>query len=863
MKLSLSSSSNNNNNNNNNNIPGRSAAADDDSSRRKRLETVLKIISAKPGRISEEGIERLSRRCGFDNMWEEEVRTGRRTLQMAGSGMLIGVEFRAGSVDAVAVDFAAERLGKWGVSTAGVLKRDLTMGSEAQAGFNAGLERFAGNLERLAVLERLSVAGAECAEAVVGIYECLRRLFEGERGVVFEERGALRRDSGGGVERRRLVEREVMCRHSGRPRMNVHGRVGLSVDYWASAPLPTDVKDDDDNNNNDIDVDADADGTHEDTKDEAEDDETGLLFSALISCEETLPQLYPTIRTSSEWISPNVLVGTDVQGIDLLPPSTSAANTTANMTPDWQDPPLAPAASTTQQSHARFVAHLHPPLVVPLQIAVQIYASLGVDISGEILAPGDSLDGLLLRPSASSTQYPQKTQMQTTPQQMRAYRFDRTLTVPLPSTHTSVKLEIEEAGNTTGPLTAETEDGRVTYATALYTTTPNLARRIEALPFAHPRQFIELLPVLRVWAAVGAVLGATFGGIETRGEGGVGAADGGDGRGGIELMSQKANVKANGNNAKVKMEGAGGDAYSIRGNMQGETDMDVDAELAALMRDDDDLGPDAQSVSLGREDLSAEKLDTDAGLKPTVWNSNRRVRPRTWTEWDGTTGRKRKLDVAFSLLPSPRFTVTLAAGTLACDGAEIAETAAAARKRTKYQDTKLHRAHIFVGMNGVLDIQLIGSGGGGGVGGGDAIDRSLLSNRQFENGGGAHMDVDRDHGEGKDVDMHGPDGFEDVDVTHTNIEISNNNDDMNTKEQGEGEQEQEQEQEKNQHSHQATKERNITSDSSNQNPSTQQQQHHRRQQHQEKKQKALLTALEICGFDLAVWCEWLLRRGLF
>lgn len=65
----------------------------DDDERRRRLEAVLATLRQRPGRISQEGLEWLSRRCGFDIMWEDEARTGRRTLQMAGNTVLIGVSF--------------------------------------------------------------------------------------------------------------------------------------------------------------------------------------------------------------------------------------------------------------------------------------------------------------------------------------------------------------------------------------------------------------------------------------------------------------------------------------------------------------------------------------------------------------------------------------------------------------------------------------------------------------------------------------------------------------------------------------------------------------------------------------------------
>ena len=63
----------------------------DDEERRKRLEAVLGKLRTKNGRVSEEGIERLSRRCGLEALWEERRKDGTKVLSIAGQTMLIDV----------------------------------------------------------------------------------------------------------------------------------------------------------------------------------------------------------------------------------------------------------------------------------------------------------------------------------------------------------------------------------------------------------------------------------------------------------------------------------------------------------------------------------------------------------------------------------------------------------------------------------------------------------------------------------------------------------------------------------------------------------------------------------------------------
>ena len=63
----------------------------DDEERRKRLEAVLEKLKVKNGRVSEEGIERLSRRCGLEALWEDRRKDGAKVLSIAGQTMLIDV----------------------------------------------------------------------------------------------------------------------------------------------------------------------------------------------------------------------------------------------------------------------------------------------------------------------------------------------------------------------------------------------------------------------------------------------------------------------------------------------------------------------------------------------------------------------------------------------------------------------------------------------------------------------------------------------------------------------------------------------------------------------------------------------------
>ncbi len=60
-----------------------------DEERKEKLEIILSLLRTKPGRISEEGVERIAKRTGLECLWENEM--DGRTLSIAGSAVLVDV----------------------------------------------------------------------------------------------------------------------------------------------------------------------------------------------------------------------------------------------------------------------------------------------------------------------------------------------------------------------------------------------------------------------------------------------------------------------------------------------------------------------------------------------------------------------------------------------------------------------------------------------------------------------------------------------------------------------------------------------------------------------------------------------------
>lgn len=65
----------------------------DEDERRRRMENIVNLLRTRPGRVSEEGVERLAKRTGLEYIWEGPP-GGPRMLSIAGTGVLIDVRLQ-------------------------------------------------------------------------------------------------------------------------------------------------------------------------------------------------------------------------------------------------------------------------------------------------------------------------------------------------------------------------------------------------------------------------------------------------------------------------------------------------------------------------------------------------------------------------------------------------------------------------------------------------------------------------------------------------------------------------------------------------------------------------------------------------
>lgn len=439
---------------------------DQDEERRKRLEEIMKMMAHRWGRVCQEGVERCARRMGLDCMWEEGAK---RTLSIAGSGILVDVEFIGEDVGAVVLSFPAstEAVGKLAGRGAKILMRDLKGNGTAYVSLRA----FVQNLERLARMDQLGGGGISCFDAVEGVYASLEKIFEWELRRLRLERGVYDNDE--------MLKEEVMCKGNGRPRMYANGRVGLTLQYWQDRRLVPLVK-------------HNPDAMSIDSPNQTELDNFDTVFySVFIECEASSSELYPPIRVSDAWVGPQIE----------RPPSfdTNPLYISATSSIDWQEPPPTlvsseppPEAMDLDSSQSlprippklRFVAHFEPPIIIPLETAFEIYNSVGAPLAQESIQPTtyeSMLFGTMDKSHKKSTSPPEQDHP------------IRTVT----STITSY------------PPTGPPVKHRHQY-TLFATHQQAYAHAIDHMPFSHPRQLVAILPVLRQWALLGSILRRSF-----------------------------------------------------------------------------------------------------------------------------------------------------------------------------------------------------------------------------------------------------------------------------------------------------------------------------------------------------------------
>ena len=429
---------------------------DQEEERRRKMEEIVAKVGTRLGRVCQEGLERAAKRVGLECLWDEG-RGGTRTLSIAGNGVLVEIEFLLEEVMGVTLEYmnSGSEVGKRAAQGAEVLKRDLT--GEDDGGY-VTLDSFVENLERLAKMDKLSEGGVSCFDAVEGIRSALQSVFEFEAGKTREEKGP--------AAAKETIDREVLSRGNGRPKMHSGGRVGLSLQYWMerSLLLPESRE-------------PEAMDT-EDATAPADDEPT--IYSAIIETE-ALHSIYPPIRISDSWLGSPIQKPTPTESDPYIDHSSTV---------NWQEPnptylPADKASGddsmnietqdflqTNRNPNVRFVATLEPPIVTPLQVAADIYQSVGAPLTQESFQP-TTYESLLF---ADTTVLPGQ----------------RTLTKRIVSYDTSG--------------TPAEHNHQYT----LFSHQPDYGRIIDSIPFSHPRQISAVLPLLRQWALTNSILRRSF-----------------------------------------------------------------------------------------------------------------------------------------------------------------------------------------------------------------------------------------------------------------------------------------------------------------------------------------------------------------
>ncbi|KAH6513373.1 hypothetical protein HBI81_221490 [Parastagonospora nodorum] len=451
----------------------------DEAERSRRLQNILELVGGKPGRVSEEGLLALCKKLGVSAEKNPDIAHG--WMLLIGDEAVCDITFNNDEIATVNLqtnlDGEQEDL-QFGPTGSEILVRSLKP-LPGQSKINVTLERFAGNLEKLLTLDKLSSpqnGGVSCYNAIAGVYTSLKKLFE------HEKKMALAVMDANTPYRSHKAEREVLCKKSGRPRLNGGSCLGLSLEYWMDRRhliSPKKKAPQSEKGKEKMDIDSE----HIPPYPEDNEPETNRMYSLTIECESSPSTLYNPIRISNAWISDAIEKPTDVSDANV-----TIDNILDNAPSiDWQDPKptyLEPTAESMDINstpgrlpNIRFVARFNPPLVVPLAVHMQLYQSVGLSERPEDFR-ATTFVGLALRPG----------------------EIDPGMMGAAGSTH--------EIRSTRSVLDSSGKSRK--HAMSLYLPKIEYSRTLESLPFAHPKQLVAILPVLRQYAFTTSLLRDAF-----------------------------------------------------------------------------------------------------------------------------------------------------------------------------------------------------------------------------------------------------------------------------------------------------------------------------------------------------------------
>lgn len=336
---------------------------------------------------------------------------------------------------------------------ADILLRDLRLAPN-QSPLTKSLEKFQRNLERLATLDKLSqMPVVNCYDAVAGIYESLMKIHKWDIEKLRED-PSMERKSGD------YIKVAALCTLHGCPLMHARDRIGLSLDYWKERRRMPSV-----------------------TVENAGFKTWGIL----IECAPRSLDVHFPIRTSEHWISDSIEKPDDSLTHDEL-------LSTNRPILDWQDPPntfLPPEdhhkveegieadssmAAAPRLAEVTFMATFDPPVIVTHAVAAEIYTLCGA------LVPDSSItfDALLFPIPAESNYDPSE---------------------PRKITHIQPVSDFA-----TQPKRGEEGKHLKLHQNTLFIYKPVYGQVLTKIAMQHPRQIVDMLPLLRQYAFLSALL---------------------------------------------------------------------------------------------------------------------------------------------------------------------------------------------------------------------------------------------------------------------------------------------------------------------------------------------------------------------
>ncbi|KAI4944033.1 hypothetical protein J4E91_008888 [Alternaria rosae] len=441
----------------------------DEAERSRRLREIIDIIGKKPGRVSEQGLLALCKKMGIP--CEKHMDEAGTWSLLIGDEALCDVTFKNDEIVSVNLQTGLDESRadlNFGATGSEILVRSLKP-LPSQSKLNVTLERFSESLEKLLTLDKLGSpqnGGVSCYNAIAGVYTSLRKLFEHEKKTELANRKPDERF------RTYRAEREVLCKKSGRPRLNGGSCLGLSLEYWMDGRAHIDPP------------------TESASYPEDHRWSRNKMYSLTIECESSPSTLYTPIRISDDWISDAVEKSADADAnvsLDNMLMNTSSI--------DWLDPKPTYLEAPEQTDDAmnldsaagrlpnvRFVAKFNPPLVVPLAVHMQLYQIVGIEPRTDDFRP-TTFAGLALRPGEVDPGM-----SNTTGDRTHEIRSSRTVLVQ------------DASGG----------DSDRRHDMSLYIPKLEYSRTLESLPFSHPKQLVEMLPVLRQYAHVTSLIRDCF-----------------------------------------------------------------------------------------------------------------------------------------------------------------------------------------------------------------------------------------------------------------------------------------------------------------------------------------------------------------